>query len=101
MNIYPTAATSVLNVESAKATSAQIFNNNGVLMEKVELREGNNQINISHYTAGVYILKTNEHTARFIRNKIVVQKSYILKLRKHTISFFYKGGNIFIENGDG
>ena len=67
MNIYPTAATSVLNVESAKATSAQIFNGNGVLMEKVELREGNNQINISHYTAGVYILKTNEHTSRFIK----------------------------------
>ena len=67
MNIYPTAATSVLNVESAKATSAQIFNSNGVLMEKVELREGNNQINISHYTAGVYILKTNEHTSRFIK----------------------------------
>lgn len=46
---------------------AQIFSGNGMLIMKQKLDSGNTEINVSNLNSGIYILKVNNTTLKFIK----------------------------------
>jgi len=65
---HPTVTSSELNVESEIEGEAKIFNINGVCVETFILKNGRNKLEINDLPAGMYVIKSNGDSVRFIKN---------------------------------
>jgi hypothetical protein len=59
LELYPSHVVDEFNIEinSTLYTYGNIYNTNGQFFQKIELNEGINTFNISHYAAGVYLIQ--------------------------------------------
>jgi uncharacterized protein YjdB len=60
IKVYPTITGGILHVETDKATALQIIHISGAVMERVTPDTPTCVLNISHYPAGIYFIKTND-----------------------------------------
>lgn len=61
--------TSHITLKGLQSNSiARIFSSNGMLIMKQKLGSGDAEINVSHLNSGIYILKVNNTTLKFIKN---------------------------------
>lgn len=68
LQIFPNPASNgIVNIVSANAVKANIYNSGGVMVKTISLQKGRNTIDIRNLSAGVYFVKTNEgNTSRFV-----------------------------------
>jgi len=68
LNIYPNPTNSVLNVEAKENTNITIVNMLGAAVVTQKLSEGNNSINVSDLTNGVYFISNDKGgVAKFVK----------------------------------
>ena len=67
LNIFPTVATDNVTIVTPKATTAIVFTLQGAAKESIHLNVGANNINVSNFGKGVYLVKVNNQTLKFIK----------------------------------
>jgi hypothetical protein len=65
--VYPNPAQDVVNVELTSPQHIEIYALDGQLIDRFSAKQ-NHIIDVSNYSAGVYIVKSGEHTNKFIKN---------------------------------
>ncbi len=58
ITIYPNPFDQKLNITSSFKTKMSVYNHFGSLIKQIELKEGNNDIDMSGYLEGLYIFRT-------------------------------------------
>ncbi|MDD7318480.1 MAG: C10 family peptidase [Prevotella sp.] len=66
-SLMPSVATSDITITSAVDCSASIFNSQGKLFAKFNLKVGDNTVSVANLTSGVYFVKINDVTLKFIK----------------------------------
>lgn len=64
VSVYPNPVIDKLTIETSSTEEIQIFNMNGALV----LSTKNHDVDVSSFTPGIYILKINNETKKFIKN---------------------------------
>jgi len=67
LKVFPTVSYGEINVDYNANTRYSIYNLNGVLIKKGEIYSGENKIDLKTINKGIYYLKVNNETKRFIR----------------------------------
>ncbi|MCE3297058.1 MAG: two component regulator propeller domain protein [Crocinitomicaceae bacterium] len=67
LSIYPNPVSETLTVKTLGKNSAEICNIEGRLIRKVELNAGESQLSVSDLEAGVYLLKFDTQSIRFVK----------------------------------
>jgi hypothetical protein len=69
ITIYPNPSVDVLRIENApeQNTSLSIYSINGTKILQTEISGTDNEINVSHLKTGMYFLKINSQTLKFIK----------------------------------
>lgn len=65
--IYPAVATDEVNIVSDAEVNAQIFNLQGTLIDVVKLEKGVNRVPVYNYSSGVYLVRLDKTTLKFIK----------------------------------
>jgi len=76
IEVYPNPTTDFINVDLQSEISkgnAQIFSTNGILVKSTELNSGNNRIDMTNFSKGIYIVKIFLPNQKPIINKIAVK----------------------------
>lgn len=68
--VYPNPAANVLNIESLKGSFIKIINNAGVEVENFKLNEAFQQIDISDFNSGVYVILIQSNSERSVKRFI-------------------------------
>ena len=68
--IFPSTFNTKINIDVLESASAHIYNQYGLLMDKKILSAGNNYINTSNYTSGVYFIVTQSNNKKSV-NKVM------------------------------
>lgn len=68
VSVYPNPAKDVINVQMNNASSYQILNSLGQIVESGNLQIGNNVISLSDFATGIYYLKTDGEQVKFLLN---------------------------------
>ncbi|MEF9479593.1 T9SS type A sorting domain-containing protein [Chryseobacterium sp. 1B4] len=55
-------------MNTEKANEAKVYSLDGKLLKTVQTQKGNNEINISEFPKGVYIIKTATESTKIIKN---------------------------------
>lgn len=72
IKIYPTPVNSILFVETQSKEDLIIFNYLGIIIDSYNILPGENEINLSAYSPGIYFIKSNKTSSQWIQ-KIVKQ----------------------------
>ena len=72
IKIYPTPVNSILFVETQSKENLIIFNYLGIIIDSYNILHGENEINLSAYSPGIYFIKSNKTSSQWIQ-KIVKQ----------------------------
>ena len=67
INIFPNPVDDFLQIEVIGSMNLEIYNSTGELMEKIQVNEGQNQINLSHLSKGFYFVKGLHFTKRIVK----------------------------------
>lgn len=67
IQFYPNPANSVLNIKLLGAATVQVFSIEGKLLLETKAKANIHIINISSLPSGIYLLKTNNQTIKFIK----------------------------------
>ncbi len=68
LSLFPNPAGNLLTLTSSKRQMAFISNVNGQLVQELMLINGSQTLNIENWKAGIYFIRTNETTLKFIKN---------------------------------
>lgn len=68
VSVYPNPAKDVINVQMNNASTYQILNSLGQIVESGNLQIGNNVIALTEFAAGIYYLKTDGQQVKFLLN---------------------------------
>ena len=66
LKVFPTVSYGEINVDYNANSRYNIYNQNGILIKSGEIKSGMNQINLKKLNKGIYFLKVNNETKRFI-----------------------------------
>lgn len=67
IKVYPNPSSNFIYVESKKSTTYNIYNQVGILIQSGKLTEGKNELAISEFTNGLYILTIDNQYSYFIK----------------------------------
>ncbi|MBO5848912.1 MAG: T9SS type A sorting domain-containing protein [Bacteroidales bacterium] len=70
LNIYPNPVKDVVSVNSENINSVSVYNSVGVLVEKIEVRSNNVEINMSDYNTGIYFVQVNTENGTATRKVV-------------------------------
>lgn len=66
-SMYPNPCQDILNISAAKAGSLEIYSIEGKLVFVANVEAGQNKIDVSHLTTGLYIVRLDNATAKLIK----------------------------------
>jgi hypothetical protein len=66
--IYPNPARDMMTIESAAKSKVILMNMQGMVMDNIELQEGNNIIPLSNYPSGLYFIRSLDDNKTFRLN---------------------------------
>jgi hypothetical protein len=69
ITIYPNPSPGIIKIDNApvQKTSISVYGINGIKMLQTFISSGNNEVNVSHFEAGMYFIKINSQTIKFIK----------------------------------
>ncbi|AZA82003.1 secretion protein [Chryseobacterium lactis] len=67
MSIYPNPTTGPLSIKAENSSEAQIYSQDGKLLQSLQIKKGMNEISISDYPKGVYFIKTANGSSKVIK----------------------------------
>jgi hypothetical protein len=70
LNIYPNPVKDVVRVSGEDINSISVYNSLGVLVEKIEVRSNNAEINMNDYNTGIYFIQV-ESNENVVSRKVV------------------------------
>ncbi len=70
LNIYPNPVKDVVRVSGENINSVSIYNSIGVLVERIEVRSNNAEINMNDYNTGIYFIQV-ESNENVVSRKVV------------------------------
>jgi hypothetical protein len=70
LNIYPNPVKDVVRVSGEDINSISVYNSLGVLVEKIEVRSNNTEINMNDYNTGIYFIQV-ESNENVVSRKVV------------------------------
>ena len=65
--VYPNPTTGIFFVKTAFTTKATLYDQSGKLVKSINLKIGENQVDISGFTQGMYLLKTEQGVFKVIK----------------------------------
>ena len=66
LKVFPTVSYGEINVDYNVNSRYSIYNQNGVLIKKGEIYSGENKIDLKTINKGLYLIKVNNETEKFI-----------------------------------
>ena len=66
LKVFPTVSYGEINVDYNANSRYSIYNLNGVLIKKGEIYSGKNKIDLKTINKGLYLIKVNNETGKFI-----------------------------------
>jgi peptidase C10 family protein len=67
VKLYPSIANETVTIVADAAATAYIYNATGTKMATIALAQGNNTVDVSQFTPGIYLVKVNKNTLKFIK----------------------------------
>ena len=67
LSLFPTVATDNVTIVAPEAAIANIFTLQGTIAGNIRLNKGTNNVSISDLANGVYLVKVNNETLKFIK----------------------------------
>ena len=68
IQVYPNPTNNKLNILTESAGSYNIYNSIGVQLDQIYLSKGVNILSLDHYPTGVYFLKNDKGSIRFVKD---------------------------------
>ena len=65
--VYPNPTTGIFFVKTAVTMKAALYDQSGKLVKSINLKIGENQVDISGFTQGMYLLKTEQGVFKVIK----------------------------------
>lgn len=67
LSIYPNPTNGAFSIKTDESSKAEIFDQAGRLVKSLEVKEGENKIDISELPAGTYLIKTASEASKIIK----------------------------------
>lgn len=67
LSIYPNPTTGAFTIKTAENSKAGIFDQTGRMVKTLEVKEGENKMDISELPNGTYLIKTDSKTSKIIK----------------------------------
>nr|WP_315032697.1 T9SS type A sorting domain-containing protein [uncultured Chryseobacterium sp.] len=67
LSIYPNPTTGPISISTERNSEAQIYNQDGKLLQSLQVKKGINEVSLSGFPTGVYFIKTATGSAKIIK----------------------------------
>ncbi|PWN63063.1 T9SS C-terminal target domain-containing protein [Chryseobacterium phosphatilyticum] len=67
ISAYPNPTSGLLSIKTEKNSEAQVYSQDGKLLQSLQIKKGVNEINISEFPKGIYFIKTATESTKIIK----------------------------------